>query len=197
MHVRRLTALLRSDPPAGVDNLHPAYASVLIRFDPMRLRIESLTDHIVSLLERVESLALPEPRRIEIPVRYGGQHGPDLDDVARHTGLSAAEVVRRHAAAEYEVCFFGFTPGFPYMTGLDPQLATPRLPTPRTRVPAGSVAIGGFQTGVYPLASPGGWRLIGWTPRRLFDPAREPVSLLEIGDRVRFVADRASAEETS
>ena len=127
-------------------------------------------------------------RLVEIPVRYGGADGPDLDAVARHAGLSPAEVVARHAAGDYVVAMLGFAPGFPYLLGLDPALATPRRATPRTRVPAGSVAIGGAQAGLYPQAGPGGWQLIGRTAIALFDPRRDPPSLLAPGDRVRFVA---------
>jgi KipI family sensor histidine kinase inhibitor len=120
-------------------------------------------------------------------VRYGGEHGPDLQRVADHAGLSTTDVIARHAVAEYTVAMLGFAPGFPYLLGLDAALATPRLATPRTRVPAGSVAIGGAQTGLYPQASPGGWNLIGRTDRVLFDPQRDPPALLAPGDRVRFV----------
>ncbi len=130
-----------------------------------------------------------ESRLVEIPVRYGGEFGPDLADVARHTGLTPERVVEMHAAAEYLVYFLGFAPGFAYLGGLPPELATPRLSAPRKRVPAGSVAIGGNQTGVYPIESPGGWRIIGHTDAKLFDPnAAEPV-LLRMGDRLRFVPE--------
>src|SRR6185436_1891295 len=123
-------------------------------------------------------------RRVELPVRYGGEGGPDLEDVARHTGLAPARVVEAFAEAEYLVYFVGFSTCFPYLGGLPPELATPRLPAPRKRVPAGSVAIGGAQAGIYPLASPGGWRLIGRTQLKLFDPSASPPPLLRMGDRV-------------
>src|SRR5262249_15708948 len=125
---------------------------------------------------------LPPSREVEVPVIFDG---PDLDDVARHTGLTAARVVETFVAAEYLVYFVGFSTCFPYLGGLPPELATPRLSAPRKHVPAGSVAIGGAQAGVYPLPSPGGWRLIGRTSLRLFDPAGEPPALLRMGDRVR------------
>lgn len=173
--------------PAGILNLHPAYASVLVDFDPRRRNHE-----VVEALVR-QRMAVPEERTahgartIEIPVCYGGAFGPDLGDVARHTGLTAAHVVELHASAQYLVYFLGFSPGFPYLGGLPTQLATPRLAAPRKVVPAGSVAIGGSQTGVYPVDSPGGWRIIGRTSLRLFDPAAESPALLRIGDTVRFV----------
>ena len=171
--------------PAGILNVHPAYASVLIDFDP-RLRSHDAVEALVREASPQEAAAR-DTRTIEIPVCYGGAFGPDLEDVARHTGLTAARVVELHAAAPYLVYFLGFSPGFPYLGGLPPELATPRLSAPRKVVPAGSVAIGGSQTGVYTVDSPGGWRIIGRTALRLFDPAATPPALLRIGDTVRFV----------
>jgi KipI family sensor histidine kinase inhibitor len=138
-------------------------------------------------LAAISTEAPAEPRRIEIPVRYGGESGPDLAGVARHAGLSQQRVVELHAAAEYLVYFVGFATCFPYLGGLPPELATPRLPAPRKQVPVGSVAIGGAQAGIYPISSPGGWRIIGRTPRPLFDPSASPPPLLRMGDRVRFI----------
>ncbi len=129
-------------------------------------------------------------RDIEIPVVYGGSDGPDLDFVARHTGLSSKEVIAHHSEGHYIVYFIGFMPGFAYMGGLDPALATPRQDEPRMSIPAGSVGIGGEQTGIYPLASPGGWQIIGRTAAPLFDPRQNPPTLLRPGDRVRFTVER-------
>ncbi len=171
----------------GILNLHPAYSSLLVDFDP-RLRSHAQVEALVR--ERLAShadQAPPEPRRIEIPVCYGGESGPDLSDVARHTGLTEQRVVELHASAEYLVYFVGFATCFPYLGGLPPELATPRLAAPRKHVPVGSVAIGGAQAGIYPLSSPGGWRLIGRTRLTLFDPSASPPPLLRMGDRVRFV----------
>jgi KipI family sensor histidine kinase inhibitor len=169
----------------------PSYASLLVVFDPLRISRERLEARVAALAAEVEGLRAGPPRRVvEVPVCYGGDLGPDLADVARATGLSPEEVVARHSAPVYRVFLLGFTPGFPYLGGMDPRLACPRLPTPRLRVPAGSVAVGGAQTGVYPVESPGGWRLLGRTPLRLFDPtsgARRPF-LLAPGDGLRFVA---------
>ena len=181
--VARLTGAL--DRQRGVLNLHPAFASVLIDFDP---RLHSHAD-IEALARRRMETAVDEARParlVEIPVCYGGEFGPDLEDVARHAGLSPERVVELHAAADYLVYFVGFATCFPYLGGLPPQLATPRLPAPRKHVPAGSVAIGGSQAGIYPLASPGGWRIVGRTPLPLFDPQASPPPLLRMGDRVRF-----------
>lgn len=183
--VARLTHALEG--ARGVLNLHPAFASVLVDFDP---RLHTHTDIEELARERLAAALAREPetpRTVEIPVRYGGVSGPDLEDVARHTGLAPERVVETFAAADYVVYFVGFATCFPYLGGLPPELATPRLSAPRKEVPAGSVAIGGGQAGVYPLASPGGWRIIGRTGLRLFDPQGEPPPLLRMGDRVRFV----------
>ena len=173
----------------GILNLHPAYASVLVEFDP---RLHSHAE-IESLIRRrtddrfLSSVSVSPPRLVEIPVHYGGLYGPDLADVARHAGLSPERVVEIHSSAAYLVHFLGFSPGFPYLGGLPPALATPRLEVPRKLVPAGSVAIGGRHAGIYPMDSPGGWRIIGRTPLSLFDAAASPPALLAMGDRVRFV----------
>jgi len=138
-----------------------------------------------------ESEALdPESRYIEIPVVYGTAAGPDLGEVARHAGLSQKQVVELHSSIDYVVWFLGFQPGFPYLGGLPEQLATPRRDEPRLQVPAGSVGIGGAQTGIYPLATPGGWQLIGHTPLPLFDPHRDEPVLLRPGDTVRFIPQK-------
>jgi len=129
----------------------------------------------------------PESRAVAIPVIYGGEAGPDLSVVADHAGLTPRQVVELHSSSEYVVFFIGFQPGFPYLGGLDARLHTPRRAEPRVKVPAGSVGIGGSQTGVYPLASPGGWQLLGQTRTALFDPLQQPPTLLRPGDRVRFV----------
>lgn len=184
--VRRVFLALQAADLQGVTNLHPAYASLLVSFDPRRTDRRTLAAAVTESLERAERLELPPSRLVEIPVTYGGAHGPDLEAVARHSGLPAEEVVGRHSRADYLVHFLGFSPGFAYLGGLPPELATPRLATPRPRVPAGSVAIGGAQTGVYPQASPGGWHLIGRTPLILFDPSRTPPTRLELGDRVKL-----------
>jgi KipI family sensor histidine kinase inhibitor len=185
LEVRRLTHALEG--ARGILNLHPAFASLLIDFDP-RLHTHADIEHLVR--ERLACAAAREDepsRTVEIPVAFGGEAGPDLEDVARHTGLSPEGVVERFCAADFTVSFVGFSTCFPYLGGLPPELATPRLSAPRKHVPAGSVAIGGSQGGIYPLSSPGGWRLIGRTSLRLFDAAATPPPLLRMGDRVRFL----------
>ena len=182
--VARLTR--RLEGLRGILNLHPAYASVLVEFDP-RLRSHAEVESLVRGTDDRVPSSDSACRTVEISVRYGGEFGPDLEDVARHGGLSPERVVELHAAALYLVHFLGFSPGFPYLGGLPPELATPRLESPRKLVPSGSVAIGGSHAGIYPVDSPGGWRIIGRTPLRLFDAAATPPALLAMGDRVRFV----------
>jgi KipI family sensor histidine kinase inhibitor len=172
----------------------PAYASLLLRFEPlawMPSTGESADPH--QQLRKAVQAALSTPavdlaatHEHVIPVCYGGGYGPDLDDVARHSGLDRDTVISHHVAADYRVGMIGFAPGFPYLLGLDQALAMPRRSDPRQRVPAGSVGIGGQQTGIYPRELPGGWQLIGRTPLHLFDPTAGSPSLLAPGDRVRF-----------
>jgi inhibitor of KinA len=185
--VRRLLRLIELEPVAGVRNLHPAYCSLLVKFDALKLQHEELEEILRGYLGRLEKVALPEPRQMEIPVCYGSEYGPDLDDVAALHGLTAAQVIELHASNTYLVYFLGFAPGFAYLGELPEALATPRLATPRRRVPAGSVGIAGNQTGVYPFETPGGWRLLGRTPLAMFRADRDGLSLLSIGDRVRFM----------
>ena len=174
----------------GVGEVLPGMNNLTLTFDPTALALDALTAQVLETWPKLSARAgAIEGRRIEIPVAYGGEHGPDLGDVAAHTGLTPAEVVRRHTAGEYIVYLLGFLPGFAFMGGLAPELATPRRAEPRTAVPARSVGIGGEQTGIYPLASPGGWQLIGRAPLDLFDPTAEPPTLLRPGDRVRFVVE--------
>ncbi len=182
----------------GVIECAPAPASLGVFFDPGKLPrdvsggdpFELLVQRIRAALPRRLSLrrARPRSRVHEVPVCYDPDFGWDIGAVAQHTGLSSSKVVSRHASGEYRVQCVGFMPGFPYLTGLPPELSTPRRATPRTEVPAGSVAIGGAQTGIYPAKSPGGWSVIGRTPITLFDPAANPPARLCAGDRVRFVS---------
>lgn len=180
-----LYGLLGGNIP-GVVDLVPGYRSLTVVFDPSRLDREALRSTIADFWDRKDQMALPENREHEIPVVYGGQHGPDLDWVASYHHLPAETVVQMHSAVCYRVYMIGFTPGYPYMGELPAELNTPRRDTPRTRVPAGSVGIARRQTGIYPVDSPGGWQIIGWTPAKLFDAAADPPSRLQMGDRVRF-----------
>jgi inhibitor of KinA len=196
--VLRTFQLLRSAAIPGIIELAPAYTSVAAFFDPIAIAksIGVSDDAIDWLTERVRAAVAgvgdpgrtvrPPLRTIEIPVCYDPEFAPDLDDVARHAQISLNEVVDLHSAAEYRVACIGFVPGFPFLAGLPKELATPRRAPPRKEIPAGSVGIGGAQTGVYPLRSPGGWNLIGRTPLHLFDPEKTPPVFLRAGDRVRF-----------
>jgi KipI family sensor histidine kinase inhibitor len=187
-NVRKLLRLLESEPVVGIRNLHPAYCSLLVKFDALRMRHEELKKILSKYVERLEEAKLPEPRQLEIPVCYGGEFGPDLADVCKLGGMTEARATELHTSVEYLVYFLGFVPGFAYLGELPKELVTPRLAAPRKRVPVGSVGIAGNQTGVYPFATPGGWRLLGRTPTRMFRADHEGLSLLSIGDRVRFTA---------
>jgi inhibitor of KinA len=192
--VRAACARIAQLAHPAITELVPAYASVAVHYDPLqvlgvmdgRSPHEAIVDTLRGPLTDLRPARADAAVTHEIPVCYGGELGPDLDDVARQHSLTSDEVIARHAERDYLVYMVGFVPGFAYLGGLAPELATPRRSEPRTRVPAGTVGIGGSQTGVYPMVSPGGWNLIGQTPARMFDPAREPATLLAMGDRVRF-----------
>lgn len=192
--VHAASAMLQSAQLPGIVDLVPAYATLALHFDPLAWAdanddaVQAITAAVRSVLDAPPDTSRRSASRVvEIPVCYGGKDGPDLSALAHYAGLDSDEAITRHAAGDYRVAMLGFAPGFPYLIGLDPALAMPRRATPRTRVPAGSVAIGGEQTGIYPSELPGGWQLIGRTPLRLFDPRRDPPSLLVPGDRLRFV----------
>lgn len=184
--VHALTRALRRHAHPAIVEVSPSYHCLLVEFDPVRIRPDQVEEMVRRDLAALD-LGEEENRVVEVPVLYGGEVGPDLDAVARHTGLTPEEVIQRHSAGLYRVYCLGFSPGFAYMGGLEPALHTPRLPDPRTKVPGGSVAIGGAQTGVYPSPSPGGWLLIGRSPLTMFSPWQSPPSRLNPGDDVRFV----------
>ena len=171
----------------------PSYRSLLVHYDQLQLTYEEVRIFISEMLQKCAETPPPEPRLVEIPTVYGGECGPDIEFVAEHNGLSVKDVIRLHSGATYTVYMLGFTPGFPYLGKVPEAITAPRLPTPRKSVPAGSVGIAGSQTGIYPSATPGGWRLIGRTSVTLFDPQRTPPALLRPGDQVRFAP--ISAEE--
>lgn len=174
---------------ASVQEVIPGMNNItLILRDPQQSALDAI-ERLQRWWEESE-VQIPESRQVAIPVIYGGEAGPDLVVVAEHAGLSIRQVVELHSSTEYVVYFIGFQPGFPYLGGLDSRLHIPRRAEPRVAVPAGSVGIGGSQTGVYPLASPGGWQLIGQTPVALFDPLQQPPTLLRPGDIVRFVPQK-------
>ena len=181
LNSRVLTAKL-----PGVVETIPAFASLLITYDPLVTEYDTIADAVQKLADADGAdAAAEEGRLVTIPVCYGGDFGPDLPFVAQHAGMTEEEVIALHAGREYQIYMLGFLPGFPYLGGLDERLFTPRLGTPRTAIPAGAVGIGGEQTGIYPIASPGGWQLIGRTPLKLFDPASGTLPYAA-GDRIRF-----------
>lgn len=198
--VRELVRFLEKCRFPGMIEYVPAYASVTVFYNPVEVRqMHAAADKsgkrssfaLVAdwLMQAVGTLTQTEatlPRVVEIPVCYGGELGPDLAYVAQVNNLSEEEVIRLHTSARYTVYMIGFAPGFPYLGGMPERIATPRRPSPRLAIPAGSVGIGGGQTGIYPIETPGGWQLIGRTPLRLFRPEQHPPSLLLAGDLIRF-----------
>ncbi len=190
--VQALALYLRVDPIDGVTELVPTYRSLTIHYLPEIIDYHTICHKVKAAVAQCGGQALPEGELVEIPVLYGGEMGPDMDAVCTHCALAQEEVIQIHSAPLYLIHMLGFTPGFPYLGGMDSRIATPRLQIPRVKIPAGSVGIAGGQTGVYPIASPGGWQLIGRTPLVLFDPYRNDPILLKAGQRIRFVPiDRA------
>ena len=187
---RRVLALDRAmaaEPVTGVTETVPTYRSLLVHYDPLRIGFEALGEKLMALA------LLPVPaatttRRWRIPVVYGGEHGVDLEDVAKTLNTTPDEIVARHVAGDYRVAMIGFTPGWSYLSGLDAQLHMPRRQNPRLLTPAGTISIGGVQTGVQCLAGPSGWHLLGRTPVRTYQLHRDPIFLLEPGDAVSFAA---------
>jgi len=185
--VRAVAAAVKTRPPQGVIEIIPTYRSLLLIYDPLT----TLPEKLIRFIEQADSGLGDEDagpfRRVDIPVCYGGEFGPDMDTVAKTAGLGIEEVIQRHSAPDYLIYMVGFTPGFPFLGGLDEKLFTPRLKTPRMAVPQGSVGIANNQTGIYPITSPGGWQIIGRTPLTLFAPHRENPFLYQAGDRIRFI----------
>ena len=187
---QRVHALGRAIEERGITGLRdlvPTYRSLLVQYDPVTVTLDDLRASVADAFESLDEESVAASRVVLLPTLYGGENGPDLEFVAENAGLTLEAVVAAHSAVDYLVYMMGFTPGFPYLGGLDERLATPRLQTPRLAIPAGAVGIAESQTGVYPTASPGGWRLIGRTPLDLFDAQRDPPAMLAAGDYVRFM----------
>jgi len=184
--VRSMAIALERNLPDGLIEITPSYRSLLLVYDPSATTPAVLNKALADTEQRLAEISIPEPKLVEIPVCYGGEHGPDIQHVAESNHLCVEEVVQIHSEQEYLIYMVGFTPGFPFLGGLPETLHTPRLETPRTLVPEGSVGIASAQTGIYPVASPGGWQLIGRTPVKLFAPEREHPILYQAGDRIRF-----------
>jgi inhibitor of KinA len=181
-----LLRLLQSEPIKWLRNIQPAYCSLLITFDAATVDHAEVQKTISGFEKRAKKSPAAKPRLVEVPVCYGGEFGPDLEDVGEQRGLTAEKVVELHIARTYHAYFLGFAPGFAYLGDVAEEIATPRLETPRKEVAAGSVGIAGRQTAIYPFATPGGWRLIGRTPLEIFRKDREPMGLIAIGDQVKF-----------
>ena len=179
--------LMREQHIEGVVDVIPAFCSLLVNYDPRVVRYDKMKKRLESLV-RMDIKVGAEKRKIfQSPVVYGGEYGPDLATIAQHAGLSEAEVIDIHSSRDYLIYMLGFLPGFCYLGGLDERIHTPRLSNPRLKIRAGSVGIGGSQTGIYPLDSPGGWQLMGMTPVKTYDPEREVPILVEAGNYIRFV----------
>lgn len=187
---RKITALvqlMREQHIEGIVDVIPAFCSLLINYDPRVLSYEELKERMAHLLKMETKTEATRKRIFEIPVCYGGEYGPDIENIAEHAGLSVEEVIKIHSSKDYLIYMLGFLPGFTYLGGLDERIHTPRLASPRLKIRAGSVGIGGSQTGIYPLDSPGGWQLMGMTPVRTYDPERQTPILVEAGDYIRFI----------
>ncbi len=193
--VRNLSIYLEENPIDGMLDFVPAFTTVTVYYDPIKVWTRTENDaspyevicaKLGYILENMKRSKPKEAKTVEIPVCYGGEFGPDLEEVAAHNQLTPDEVIDIHSKGEYLVYMLGFAPGFPYLGGMSEQIATPRKETPRQKIPAGSVGIAGSQTGVYPIETPGGWQLIGQTPFALFDIDQDPPTLVEAGDKIRF-----------
>lgn len=186
--VQKMLLLIERQNISGVVELVPAYNELLVYYKAEIIDYKTLLKQLYLAESQMENIAIPEATQLYIPVLYGGETGPDLEEVAQCSGFSTKEVIRRHTGNTYPVYMLGFVPGFCYLGGMDEQLATPRKHEPRLKIPAGSVGIAGAQTGIYPIDSPGGWQIIGQTPLKLFNPEREPSFLIRAGDQVNFYA---------
>ena len=191
--VRSMAIAIEDNPLKGVTEVIPTYRSLLMIYDPLMTDPAELQKVLETLEARLGDIKIPPPRTVEIPVCYGGEFGPDIDTVADANQLTVSDVIKLHCEPEYLIYMVGFTPGFPFLGGLSEKLHTPRLETPRTLVPEGSVGIANNQTGIYPIASPGGWQLIGRTPLKRFAPERDNPFLYQAGDRIKFKPISAEA----
>ncbi len=186
--VRMIAMALEQEKPIGMVEVVPTYRSLLIIYDPIKTGVTDLEQTLKALEARLDKIRIPPPRTLEVPVLYDGECGPDIGFVAQYAGLSVKDVIRIHSGRPYQIYMMGFTPGFAYLGGLPEAIHAPRLETPRILIPAGSVGIANNQTGIYPVPSPAGWRIIGRTPLNLFDPIKPEPFLYRAGDFIKFAA---------
>ena len=186
--VRVVALALEQARPAGMVEAIPTYRSLLIIYDPVKTDVARLEQALDDLEGRLDEIRIPQPKTVEVPVLYGGDCGPDIAFVAQHARLSVEDVILIHSGTPYQIYMMGFTPGFAYLGGLPEAIHAPRLETPRVLVPAGSVGIANNQTGIYPIPSPAGWRIIGRVPIKLFDPTKPEPFLYRAGDFIKFTA---------
>lgn len=186
--IRNMMRLIAEAEIQGIEELLPTYRSIMIMYDPMKIKYKNLVEELDNLSSKKVEDGEEKIRVVEISTLYGKEFGPDIEYVAEYNKISVDEVIKIHTGTDYLVYMLGFTPGFTYLGGMSEKIATPRLSSPRAKIPAGSVGIAGSQTGMYPSETPGGWQLIGRTPLKLYDPDNEPPVLLSAGDYVRYVS---------
>jgi KipI family sensor histidine kinase inhibitor len=179
--------LMKEQHIEGIVDIIPTYCSLLVNYDPLVISYNDLKKRLEGLVKVDVKSGEEKKTIVEIPVCYGGEYGPDIANIAEHAGLTEEEVIKIHSSKDYLIYMLGFLPGFTYLGGLDERIHTPRLASPRIKIRAGSVGIGGSQTGIYPLDSPGGWQLMGMTPVKTYDPDREVPILVEAGQYIRFI----------
>jgi len=185
--ITAVVKIIKEQHIEGIVELIPSFCALVINYDPRVISYDEIKKRVESIFELDIAVGETKKRVFEIPVCYGGEYGPDIENIANNAGLSVEEVIKIHSSRDYLIYMLGFLPGFCYLGGLDERIHTPRLANPRLKINAGSVGIGGSQTGIYPLDSPGGWQLMGMTPVKTYDPDREVPILVEAGDYIRFI----------
>lgn len=185
--ITAVVKIIKEQQIEGIVELIPSFCALVINYDPRVISYDEIKKRVESIFELDIAVGETKKRVFEIPVCYGGEYGPDIENIAKNAGLSVEEVIKIHSSRDYLIYMLGFLPGFCYLGGLDERIHTPRLANPRLKINAGSVGIGGSQTGIYPLDSPGGWQLMGMTPVKTYDPDREVPILVEAGDYIRFI----------
>ncbi len=186
LRIRAYIILLSKKRIKGITEIVPSYCDILVHYNPLAINYQKLINKLKKIYLKTGDYKLPEPKTVRIPVVYGGKYGPDINEVGNNTGHSTQEIIDLHSQSKYLVYMLGFTPGFCYLGGMNPELTTPRKNIPSEKIAPGSVGIAGSQTGIYPIESPGGWQIIGRTPLKLFDPSSENPFLIEAGNYLEF-----------